>query len=374
MVYTDLSEQFKGYNFDGRESHYRGEVVGEGGYVYAEPGLYENVALLDVASMHPTSILNLNLFGKYTDRFRDLIDARLAIKHGDFEKARSDDILGGKLRKYLGDSEVDAQDAEALSYALKIVINSVYGYTSATFENPFRDNRNKDNIVAKRGALFMIDLKHAVQEKGFQVVHIKTDSIKIANPTQDIIDFVAEFGRNYGYDFEHEATYQRFGLVNDAVYIAGYLDPDSDSSSASPYKWTAVGKQFQHPYVFKTLFSKESPEFNDFCEVRNVVKGTMYLDTAGTGEVSDMIHMGRTGSFVPVRHGGGDLYRVFDVDGELKKFAVTGTKGHKWIDRELARKRNEVDELLIDMEYFQKLVNEAEAALDAHGDREWFLS
>jgi DNA polymerase elongation subunit (family B) len=33
---------------------------GEGGYVYAEPGMYENVALLDIASMHPTSLIELN--------------------------------------------------------------------------------------------------------------------------------------------------------------------------------------------------------------------------------------------------------------------------------------------------------------------------
>ena len=53
-----------------------------------------------------------------------------------------------------------------LAYALKIAINIVYGLTSAKFDNPFRDIRNKDNIVAKRGALFMIELKHALQERG----------------------------------------------------------------------------------------------------------------------------------------------------------------------------------------------------------------
>ena len=50
---------------------------------------------------------------------------------------------------------------------LKIVINIVYGLTSAKFPNPFRDNRNKDNIVAKRGALYMIDLKNDLQDKGY---------------------------------------------------------------------------------------------------------------------------------------------------------------------------------------------------------------
>ncbi len=67
FVYTDLSRDFPGYKFDGKESTYREEITGEGGYVYAEPGVYENVALLDVASMHPTSIEVLNLFGSYTE-------------------------------------------------------------------------------------------------------------------------------------------------------------------------------------------------------------------------------------------------------------------------------------------------------------------
>ena len=145
FVYTDLSELFPGYKFDGKESTYRGEVTGEGGYVYAEPGIYEDVAVLDVASMHPTSIEELNLFGPYTDAYSELKEARMAIKHKDYKRAGT--LLDGKLGNFLDDT----QDAEELSYALKIVINTVYGLTSARFDNPFRDRRNKDNIVAKRG-------------------------------------------------------------------------------------------------------------------------------------------------------------------------------------------------------------------------------
>ena len=63
FIYTDLSEEFPGYQFENGKSTYRGEVTGEGGYVYAEPGMYGNVALLDVASMHPNSLINLNMFG-----------------------------------------------------------------------------------------------------------------------------------------------------------------------------------------------------------------------------------------------------------------------------------------------------------------------
>jgi len=352
FVYTDLGQQFKGYTFNGKESTYRGEVTGEGGYVYAEPGIYEQIAVLDVASMHPTSIEQLNAFGPYTSRYSELKTARMAIKHKDYEKAKS--LLGGKLAQFLSGNEADA---EALSYALKIVINIVYGLTSAKFPNAFRDNRNVDNIVAKRGALFMIDLKHAVQEQGFIAAHIKTDSIKIPNATPEIIEFVMDFGKQYGYDFEHEVTYDKLCLVNDAVYIARKGD-----------KWTAVGAQFQHPYVFKTLFSNEDITFDDLCETRSVTQGTMHLDFSDIG--GTLVHVGRTGSFVPVLTNGATLWRIKDDS----RYAVAGTKGFTWIEREMAQNRSEPYESYVDYSYFQKLVDAAKAAIEYYGPYEEFIS
>lgn len=354
--YTDLSEEFPGYKYDGKQSTYRGEITGEGGYVYAEPGIYESVALLDVASMHPTSIEVLNAFGPYTDRYSELKEARMAIKRKDYGTARG--LLDGKLAKFLADGEDGADD---LAYALKIVINIVYGLTSARFPNPFKDPRNIDNIVAKRGALFMIDLQNAVQEKGFTVAHIKTDSIKIPNATPEIIQFVTDFGRDYGYDFEHEGTYDKFCLVNDAVYIAREGD-----------KWTAVGAQFQHSYVFKTLFTHEEITFDDLCETKNVVQGSMYLDPneSELRKVEEFIHVGRTGSFVPVTKGGSTLWRIKDD----KKYAVTGTKGYRWIEREMAEARPEPYQDYVDYSYFEKLVKDAEAAIEYYGSFERFVA
>jgi hypothetical protein len=357
--YTDLSEEFPGYVFDGKESHYHEEVTGEGGYVYAEPGIYSNVAVLDVASMHPTSILQLELFGPYTSKFGDLVGARLAIKRQEYDRART--MLDGRLAQFLDGAEDDPVGAEALAYALKIVVNIVYGLTSARFENPFRDVRNKDNIVAKRGALFMIDIKEWVMDQGFQVVHIKTDSIKIPDATPELIQaLINHASLMYGYTFEHEVTYDKFCLVNDAVYIA-----------RADGKWTAVGAQFAHPYVYKTLFSGEELEFDDLCEVKNVIQGAMYLDMQGSEDVSNMRYVGRTGSFMPVRYDGGDLWRIKDG----KKYAVTGTKGHKWIERERAIHRYEVEkELYTDMDYFAQLEQDAIAAISAFGSFEEFVS
>lgn len=421
--YTVFDEKgrplFPGYKHENGKSTYRGETVGEGGYVYSEPGMYGDVALLDIASMHPSSVVAENLFGdKYTQRFKDILDARIAIKHKDFDRART--MLGGALAKYLTDED----SAADLAQALKIAINSVYGLTSANFDNPFRDIRNVDNIVAKRGALFMINLKHEVQKRGYKVAHIKTDSIKIPDADPFIIDFVTEYGKKYGYTFEHEATYDKMCLVNDAVYIAKYADesycqirygyvPSGVAKHFKKHKhpWTATGTQFQIPYVFKTLFSKEDIRFEDLCETKSV-STALYLDMnedlpdvtqeekesarllKSLSDVSTLsdpkteecteferlekiisdghnyIFVGKVGSFCPIKEGcgGGLLYR--EKDG--KYYAATGSKGYRWLEAEMVKSLNK--ETDIDMGYFKNMAEEAIDSISEYGDFYWFTS
>ena len=367
FVYTDLSTIFPGYKFDNGHSLYRGEDPKEGGYIYSEPGMYINVALLDVQSMHPTSIEQLNLFGPYTKNFSDLKKARVLIKHGEFDKAG--EMFDGKLKKWLSDSTI----AESLSFALKIVINAVYGLTSASFDNKFRDPRNIDNIVAKRGALFMINLKHEVQDRGFTVAHIKTDSIKIPDATPEIIQFVMDYGKQYGYIFEHEATYDRMCLVNDAVYIAKYNDGPHEFKLSTGERimtpWTATGTQFQIPYVFKTLFSKSDITFRDMCETKSVTTN-LYLDmNEPLGEDEhNYIFVGKVGSFCPIKKGCGGGLLVREKDG--KYYAATGTKGYRWLEAEDVVKRNKQD--CIDISYYERLANDAIDSISQYGDFDEF--
>lgn len=351
FVYTDLSEMFPGYTFDKfKGSSYRGEDPGEGGYVYSEPGYYENVALLDVASMHPTSIEQLNLFGPYTHRYSELKQARVAIKHKDMDALRK--LFDGRLVEIAKNYDLDE-----LGKALKIPINSMYGLTSAKFDNPAWDPRNVDNIVAKRGALFMIDLKHYVQDElGLTVAHIKTDSIKIPGATPDDIQKVMDFGKRYGYDFEHEATYAKMCLVNKAVYIAKYAFPHEG-------EWTATGKQFQEPYVFKKLFTKEPIEFKDYVQTKQV-KTAMYLRFPN----SDDHFIGKVGSFVPIKpeRGGAELLRM-NSEGEIKD-AVVGTKGYRWKEAEMVRFMHQEQD--VDTSYAEMLADEAKQAIEQFVDLE----
>ena len=360
LVYTNLEETFPGYEFKQGKNMYRGTDLGFGGYVYAEPGMYTNVALIDVQSMHPASIIAMNCFGEYTKYFKDIRDARVAIKHGDFDKARK--MLDGKLAPYLEDEST----AKDLAQALKIAINSVYGLTAASFDNPFRDIRNKNNIVALRGALFMRTLQDEVQQRGFKVVHIKTDSIKIANATQEIIDFCIDFAKKYDYIFEHEATYEKMCLVNNAVYIAKYDNGE----------WTATGKQFQVPYVFKKLFSKEDIAFEDLCETKEV-KSALYLDMNENMPEGDHNRqfIGKIGSFCPIKPGcnGGVLVReAEDKEGNIKYDSATGADGYRWLEAEIVKEFGKEKD--IDLAYYNKLVDGAVEAISEYGDFEWFVS
>lgn len=417
LVYTDLSETFPGYEFiefgEDNKPHnmYRGTDMGFGGYIISNPGMYGNVALLDIASLHPNSAIAMNYFGEYTPHFKELLDARIAIKHGDYDAARK--MLNGKLAPFLEDES----QADDLAQALKIAINSVYGLTSAKFINPFRDPRNKNNIVALRGALFMRTLQDEVEKRGFKIVAIKTDSIKIADATNEIVDFCMEFARSYGYTFEFEAFYDRICQINDADYVARYKDADfcmdnfefvPKDNKKHPRQWTTTGKQFTIPYVFKTLFSKEPIEFIDLCETFQV-KTALYLDMNETlpdvtayekeldkleskykkGLLSDITFeaeatpladkvaeghdyhfIGKVGQFTPVKPGkGGGLLMRKQGD---KYYAAANSTGYRWVESEAVASEANRDN--IDFSFYRSLVDKMIDEMNKLGDAEWFMS
>jgi hypothetical protein len=133
--------------------------------------------------------------------------------------------------------------------------------------NPFRDPRNIDNIVAKRGALFMVDLVEARAGAG---VHGRSTSRRTRSrsrtPLRRSSSSCRSSGPKYGYTFEHEATYKKMCLVNDAVLIA-YV---GWNQKGKPEHWKAVGKEFQHPYVYKMLFTDDPISFRDLCETKQM--------------------------------------------------------------------------------------------------------
>lgn len=362
FIYTDLSTLHPGYVFKDGVSTYKGYVVGEGGFVWALPGMYRKVKTFDVASMHPSSLIFLNMFGDvYTQRFKEIKDARLAVKHKDREALKT--LLGGVLLPFYDIAVVgEKYTLKDLANALKTVINSVYGLTFAKFDNRCRDSRNVDNIVAKCGALFMVDLKEEVEKRGGKVVHIKTDSIKVVNPTPELEQFIVDYGKAWGYDFEVESVYDRFCLVNDAVYIAKEENGE----------WTATGAEFAHPYIFKSLFSHEEIDTYDLGEVKNVTTGELYLDfNEGLPEDEHNYQfIGKISEFLPVKEGVGGA-EMMAKRGE-KYACVTGTKGIRWMEAEYIRDAHKED--YIDFSYYYDLCKKAIDHINEFGDFNRFVN
>lgn len=415
LVYTDLAtgqqygnmpgyeskypNAFPGYEYVDGHNFYKGEDVGRGGYVWVKEGMYGRTVTLDVSAMHPHSIIAMNYFGIYTPRYEEMVNTRALIKHGDFETTSK--MFDGKLAPYL----TDKKNAKSLSNALKLAQNSCYGMTSARYDNAMKHSMNKNNIVALRGALFMCELKNRVIEFGGQPIHCKTDSIKLVNPTQELIDFCMDFAKSYGYEFEIEHVFEKICIVNKSTYIAKLASDDPDD----PGKWTATADQFSVPYVFKTLFSHEDILFQDVCETKTV-QTAIYIDmnealpdvTAYEKELDklkkkwpdengeypldyedtvndlnekiakghDYIFVGKVGLFCPMVDGagGGLLMRKTDTGYS----AVTGTKNYRWMESEMVESLDKKDQ--INYDYYNELVADAIETISKFGDFEWFVN
>ena len=216
-----------------------------------------------------------------------------------------------------------------------------------------------------------------------------------------------EFGKKYGYTFEHEATYERMCLVNDAVYIAKYADGDHEFEIPTTGEkiitpWTATGAEFAVPYVFKTLFTKTKINFNDLC-VTKAVNTVLYLDMnedledvseyekelkklkkdeeASPIRIAELegvisqghnyIFVGKIGQFCPILPGcgGGEL---LSLRGEKDYYAVTGTKGYRFLESETVKNLGKEED--INESYFIEMANEAINHIEEFGNYDEFMS
>ena len=226
----------------------------------------------------------------------------------------------------------------------------------------------------------MIDLKEAVKKQGYRVIHIKTDSIKIPDATPEIIEFVTEFGKKYGYTFEHEATYDKMCLVNKAVYIANYKYANlcKDMYGYIPEKnkkfsneWTATGDQFAQPFVYKKLFSKKQILFEDMCETRTV-STALYLDLNEKlpPNEHDYHFVGKAGQFCPIKPGCGGGILLREKDGKYD--SASKSKDFRWLESEVVKNLHKESD--IDIRYYSILVDAAIKDISEYGDFEWFTS
>jgi hypothetical protein len=259
----------------------------------------------------------------------------------------------------------------------------------------------------------MMTLRREVEKRGFKVVHVKTDSIKIVSPTEELAQFIYSFAEKYGYQFDIEAKYEKMCLVNNAVYIAKYTNDDCNEE---PGQWTATGKEFQEPFIFKTLFSHEPIIFDDLCTTMTT-QSAFYLDKnegypdvaeyenikllryrnrvggkltkgqqaalnlwahisdedldAKIAEGHNYIFVGRAGRFCPMKPGTNAGLLLRDA-GEGKFAAATGSSGYRWLESEEVLSLGLQDQ--IDEGYFRKLTDDAIAHINEFGSFDAFVA
>jgi hypothetical protein len=135
-------------------------------------GVAERVVKADVASLYP-SLMRQYRIGPRRDRLGvlvGLVDELVTLRLG--AKARARAALAGS----------PAQHAEqALSAALKLVVNSAYGYLAATGLTRFADV-HAANEVTGRGRDLLAFLCDALAERGSTLIEADTDGVYVSVP------------------------------------------------------------------------------------------------------------------------------------------------------------------------------------------------
>ena len=247
--------------------------INRGGENKCTPGYYENVVSLDVDSMYVTTFINTGYFGDFTDKIRKLRDVRLALK-----RKNLNDVF--KTYKEFGEFIVNEKiDFKLASDMLKLCLNSLYGLSSANFDNFMRLDNNETNLIANLGNIMMNELYNECIANGYKVVHIKTDGIKIANCTDEMIQFCVNFAKMWGYNFSIDEKYSKFIIIDKSNYI-GVTENEKISSRGEFFN-----NNWLQPYM------NNSFDFNTASVILQVKIGSIINHTKNNAHVGKCIRV-----------------------------------------------------------------------------------
>lgn len=181
---------------------------------------FKNVKLLDVTSMYPSIMINLNVFGSATSRYKDIVERRKKIKHSD----------------------------PVMQSALKLAINATSGclrYGKSKLYNPA-----VHRSICYYGQLSLYDLSKRLYNAGYTLINLNTDGVAFTGDGDAWKDIQKEWSDFWDLQLElteYDYFYQRD--VNNYVAIretdgepivkvkggdlgkyADYADPDTGKS------------------------------------------------------------------------------------------------------------------------------------------------
>lgn len=185
------------------------KVKYQGAISFGNPGIYDSVFKIDVASLYPSIIQSFELY----DREKDP-DGIYLFMNNYFREAR---LKYKKLAKETGEEYYAAMDA-----VFKALVNSVYGAAGAS-----GCNYNAPLIAAKvteEGRNILTQSMEWAKGKGFNVVNGDTDSISFEVP-QESPDYLKGLLREVnsimreGIRFEDDGFFPKFVILKAKNYI-----------------------------------------------------------------------------------------------------------------------------------------------------------
>lgn len=195
----------------------------------------ENVKLLDVASMYPHIILNIDGLGHATQKYKDLLDERVQIKHND--RVRSD--------------------------ALKLILNSVYGNLKNKYS--MLNNPKCAVTVCAYGQIALYELCKRLSSFA-TIVNINTDGVAFIPHSNDYKEVWHDWEKDFNLTLE-EDDFDLFIQKDVNNYIAKKGD-----------KLTCKGGDVTR-YHKDALFKNNNARILDIAVVDKLVYGKDVLDT-----------------------------------------------------------------------------------------------
>jgi hypothetical protein len=195
----------------------------------------KNVKLLDVKSMYPNIILILNILGEASQKYKSILDRRLAIKHVD----------------------------KILSEALKLILNSVYGNLNNEYSLLYNPNGALSVCVYGQIALYELCKRIAPYST---ILNINTDGVAFIPHDNAYIEIYKQWEKDFSLQLEEkdfDYIYQKD--VNNYIAIKGdYIE----------CKGGDVNR-----YLEDSLFRNNNARIVDIALVDNLIKGKDILET-----------------------------------------------------------------------------------------------
>lgn len=135
---------------------------------------FEDVKLLDVASLYPNIIMKLNALGQATETYKQIVERRLSVKHKN----------------------------KQLSDALKLVINSCYGLLNNEYSTLYNPKAAKS--VCIYGQICLYDLCKRLAPT-CRLVNINTDGVAFTTDSNYYKTVWHEWEEDYGFTLEEDS-------------------------------------------------------------------------------------------------------------------------------------------------------------------------